>query len=154
MTTGRPICSESFWPMMRASMSLPPPGGKPTMNRIGFDGYASCALSAAGLAVAYINMTAAPIIRAVLLHAGSSSLAFDVFTSEPFAEHDDFACSRLKLRAERRRKTLDARNFVRFTLHLLHADRGVSSLAHERVRHLRGSVAVHRYIRHRADPSG
>jgi hypothetical protein len=37
--TGCPIWSESAWPMMRVVGSAEPPGGKPTMKRIGFAGY-------------------------------------------------------------------------------------------------------------------
>src|ERR1043166_404427 len=37
--TGWPIWSESAWPIMRVVGSAEPPGGKPTMNRMGFAGY-------------------------------------------------------------------------------------------------------------------
>src|SRR4051812_33180595 len=37
-TTGLPKASESFLPMARAKVSLDPPGGEVTTNRIGFDG--------------------------------------------------------------------------------------------------------------------
>src|SRR3954467_2450980 len=41
---GWPSCSESAWPMMRVVGSVEPPGGKPTMKRIGFAGYWASAL--------------------------------------------------------------------------------------------------------------
>ena len=37
--TGWPRLSDSFWPNARAMMSLPPPAAKPTIRRIGLDGY-------------------------------------------------------------------------------------------------------------------
>src|ERR1051325_10457915 len=37
-TTGPPRVSASFWPTSRATMSVPPPGGKATMILTGFDG--------------------------------------------------------------------------------------------------------------------
>src|SRR6267378_8031121 len=38
-TTGEPSCCASAAPMMRVVGSAEPPGGKPTMKRIGFEGY-------------------------------------------------------------------------------------------------------------------
>src|SRR2546425_1438783 len=49
MRTGWPQVSCIFAPIMRAMMSLPPPGGKPTTMRIGFEGYA-CAQAPAAAA--------------------------------------------------------------------------------------------------------
>src|SRR5216684_4031740 len=40
MRTGSPQASCIFDPTMRAMMSLPPPGGKPTTTRIGLEVYA------------------------------------------------------------------------------------------------------------------
>jgi len=47
MTTGWPQLSCIFAPTMRAMMSLPPPGGKPTTMWMGFEGYWAKALAAA-----------------------------------------------------------------------------------------------------------
>src|SRR5688572_19247194 len=43
MTTCWPHSSASFAPRMRASASVPPPGGNGTMKRTGFSGKRSCA---------------------------------------------------------------------------------------------------------------
>ena len=45
-----PHISPSFAPRMRASASVPPPGGNGTMNRTGFSGNRSCAMPNAGIA--------------------------------------------------------------------------------------------------------
>jgi hypothetical protein len=38
ITTGWPSRSDSHFPMMRETMSAPPPGGNPTTQRSGCDG--------------------------------------------------------------------------------------------------------------------
>src|SRR3954466_5002810 len=43
-TTGWASCSESAWPMMRVVGSAEPPGGNPTIKRMGFDGYCASAV--------------------------------------------------------------------------------------------------------------
>src|SRR5579872_2656885 len=46
MITGWPRLSDNFWPTIRAMMSLPPPGVKPTTMRMAREGYfdgSSCA---------------------------------------------------------------------------------------------------------------
>jgi hypothetical protein len=38
ISTGCPTLSETFWPTVRATMSIAPPGAKPTRMRMGFEG--------------------------------------------------------------------------------------------------------------------
>jgi hypothetical protein len=50
-------------------MSLPPPGGKPTTMRMGFEGYVCADAPAAAQSIAYAKITAAFFISALLFLA-------------------------------------------------------------------------------------
>ena len=58
ITTGWPRFSPSRGAMMRATTSVPPPGGKPTTMRTGFAGYwASASPGASAIAAAIAGKT-------------------------------------------------------------------------------------------------
>src|SRR5258706_13553798 len=57
-TTDWPRYSPSFGASTRATMSLVPPGGKPTRKRIGFEGKGACAAAGNAAASAVITLSA------------------------------------------------------------------------------------------------
>src|SRR5579871_1650630 len=70
MMTGWPRLSDSFWPTIRAMMSLPPPGVKPTTMWIACVGYfdgSSCARTAVARAVSARQAPTTTFLRNVFM---------------------------------------------------------------------------------------
>jgi hypothetical protein len=64
MTMGCPISSDIAFAMVRAIKSDPPPAGKPTIQRIGLDGYLlSCAVAELVVKAARLPRTRGTVIQ-------------------------------------------------------------------------------------------